>query len=123
YNEVFIRQLIEDDKSKECAVITLDEFKKEAADLFGKERVYTVDEIKGLQYVQIIIYKFFDSKDKEIQEVLAYANECLAKRNSQLLISTNRPKERDAKSEAFWKNLNVAIGRPLVTAVFAQEKH
>lgn len=47
--------------SVDVAIITLEEHKKEAIDLFKSQSIFTVEEIKGLEFAHIIVYRLFDS--------------------------------------------------------------
>lgn len=122
YNEELIRQLVEyTTKNKDCAVITLEEFKKEAKDIFG-DQVYTIDTIKGLQYPRIFLYKFFSSKNKEVREYFEYVNLRLSTRTPETILNYNRPKQRNVKSETIWKSLNSSIARGLLKVIIVDKK-
>ena len=57
-----LKPLINDKGNAHFAVITSPEFKNEAIRLFGVERVFTAEEIKGLEYEHVLLYKLLDSK-------------------------------------------------------------
>ncbi|CAM4464608.1 MAG: hypothetical protein LEGION0403_FIIPPAGN_02382 [Legionella sp.] len=47
--------------SVDVAIITLQEYKNEVINLFKSHSVFTVEEIKGLEFTHIIVYRLFDS--------------------------------------------------------------
>ena len=52
--------------SHTCAVITLKSFMKEAREKIGEDAViFDIENIKGLQFSDIILYRLFDGKENE----------------------------------------------------------
>ena len=54
--------LINDKNNADFVVITTPEFRAEAEALFGKERVFTPEEIKGLEYKHVLLYRILENE-------------------------------------------------------------
>lgn len=52
---------VEDAQTAQFAVITLAEYKDQAQTLFKTELVFTVEEIKGLEYSKVVMYRLMDA--------------------------------------------------------------
>lgn len=63
--------LINDKNNADFVVITTPEFRAEAEALFGKERVFTPEEIKGLEYKHVLLYRILENERyKEASKII-----------------------------------------------------
>lgn len=62
-SEAKLLPYIKDEDNAELVVITPPEYKEEAQKRFGIERVVTVEEYKGLQSKEILLYRIFDTAE------------------------------------------------------------
>lgn len=115
-----IEKMKERARSTQCAVITTTNLVEKAKKIFATEAVYTVEETKGLEYPEIIIYRLFDNP--EDQTFLAEANKRLEKFLENEKLNTNGSREHDTKSNPFCNNLYTAIMRGIDHVYIIQEK-
>lgn len=119
FNEGLLEKLAERAQSKKCAVVTHDEFKAEAIKIFKTYMVYSVEEIKGSEFDEIIAYKIFSSAkySKAVKEI----NQRLATRQRGMVNSQNRSPIRATKGDTFSNILYVVTSRAISSLTFAEE--
>ncbi len=96
-----------------CIVLTLEEFKKEAKEALGTKLVFTVEEIKGLEWDDVILYRLFDGANETalLQEANAKLIELEEQGKLEEEGQENQFKDRETKSNTMWSEKYVNCTR------------
>lgn len=109
-----IKKLIKSSPA-DFAVIALPEFITEAKSELNTDMVFTIEQIKGMQYKYIVLYRFFDSKNNKLLLKAANDHHNLAHVDLMNVTVTDdtekRGTDKGAKSDSFWRTLYTAMLR------------
>jgi hypothetical protein len=105
--------------SPDFAIVTLEEYKKEAKKLFNTPFIFTTDEIKGLEFKKIMAYRLLDSP------LFKEANKLLGESTSGAKKTGNRAKRNQGQEQfgPIFNNLYTAFTRATDTLYIYQERH
>ncbi|MGQ3889108.1 ankyrin repeat domain-containing protein [Legionella sp. CNM-1927-20] len=106
--------LINDRHNVQFAVITSPEFIAEAASLFGRERVFTPESIKGLEYDHVLLYRLLE------QDEYKQANPAIGEGFDAQNASVAKSTEGSIRHSTAFNELFVAVTRAQVSVSIYQ---
>lgn len=119
FTDIQLSTLQHEALSPDFAIVTLEEYKKEAKKLFNTPFIFTTDEIKGLEFKKIMAYRLLDSP------LFKEANKLLGESTSGAKKTGNRAKRNQGQEQfgPIFNNLYTAFTRATDTLYIYQEQH